>query len=46
MLDERLTYLHQNQVEAGIVLDEEDYVYSSAKDYSNQKWLLVIELIE
>ncbi len=46
MLDERLNYLHQNPVEAGMVLNEEDYFYSSAKDYANQKGLLEIELIE
>ena len=46
MLDDRLNYLHQNPVEAGIVINEEDYVYSSAKDYANQKGLLDIEIIE
>lgn len=46
MLDERLNYLHQNPVEAGIVLYEANYVYSSSKDYANQKGLLDIELIE
>lgn len=46
MLDVRLNYLHKNPVKAGIVSNEEDYVYSSAKDYANAKGLLDIELIE
>lgn len=46
MFDDRLNYLHQNPVEAGIVNSEEEYIYSSAKDYANQKGLLKIELIE
>lgn len=46
MLDVRLNYLHKNPVKAGIVSNEEDYIYSSAKDYANAKGLLDIELIE
>jgi putative transposase len=46
MLDGRLNYLHQNPVKAGIVFNEQDFVYSSAKDYANQKGLLDIVLIE
>ena len=46
MLDVRLNYLHKNPVKAGIVSNEEDYIYSSAKDYANAKGLLAIELIE
>ena len=46
MLDERINYLHQNPVEAGVVCNVEDYIYSSAKDYASQNGLLEIELIE
>ena len=46
MLEGRLNYLHQNPVEQGWVNNEEDYVYSSAKDYAGEKGLLEIEKIE
>lgn len=34
MIDQRLNYLHNNPVEAGIVLSPEDYLYSSAINYA------------
>ena len=43
MMDQRLEYLHQNPVEAGIVHNAEDYVYSSAIDYAGGKGLLDVE---
>ena len=46
MMDERLNYIHQNPVEAGIVDEPECYIYSSARDYSGRKGLLEIEFIE
>ena len=46
MLEQRLTYLHNNPVEQGIVYRHEDYVYSSAIDYCGGKGLLNIEMIE
>ena len=33
MLKQRLDYLHQNPVRAGIVYEPQDYVYSSGIDY-------------
>ena len=42
---QKLHYLHQNPVEAGIVFKAEDYVYSSARDYAGEKGLLDIILI-
>ena len=33
MIDQRLNYTHQNPVRAGIVEKEEDYLYSSARNY-------------
>ena len=45
-LKQRLNYIHNNPVEAGIVEKPEDYIYSSAKDYYlNELGLLEIELI-
>lgn len=35
MIDERLHYIHNNPVEAGIVLSPEDYLYSSAINYAD-----------
>jgi REP element-mobilizing transposase RayT len=34
MIQQRLDYIHNNPVEAGIVLSPEDYLYSSALNYS------------
>ena len=40
MVAQRLAYLHQNPVKAGIVFAPEHYVYSSAIDYAGGKGLL------
>lgn len=45
MIDQRLNYTHNNPVEAGIVENAEDYLYSSAKDYCGEQGLLNIELL-
>ncbi len=34
MIDQRLAYVHNNPVEAGIVLSPEEYLYSSAVNYA------------
>jgi REP element-mobilizing transposase RayT len=39
---QKLDYIHNNPVEAGFVNRPEDYVYSSAIDYSGEKGLLEI----
>ena len=44
-LDEKLNYIHQNPVEVGIVNEAENYVYSSAIDYTGGKGLLDIEYL-
>ena len=46
MIDQRLEYLHNNPVEAGIVDRAEDYLYSSARDYAGIKGLLEIEFLD
>jgi hypothetical protein len=38
--------LNQKPVEAGMVSNVEEYVYSSSKDYVNQKEFLEIEILE
>ena len=40
MATQKLEYLHNNPVEAGYVELPEEYLYSSAKDYTGKKGLL------
>lgn len=40
VIDEKINYIHNNPVEAGFVFRAEDYVYSSAIDYSGRKGIL------
>ncbi len=42
---QRLHYLHDNPIRQGIVENPEDYLYSSARDYSGYKGLVNLELI-
>jgi REP element-mobilizing transposase RayT len=37
---EKINYVHNNPVEEGLVYYPEEYVYSSAKDYADEKGLL------
>ena len=43
MIESRMTYIHQNPVRAGIVEKEEDYLYSSARNYSGLKGLIEVD---
>lgn len=44
-IEQKLEYIHQNPVRAGIVARPEDYLYSSARNYAGEKGLInVIEL--
>ncbi len=45
MIDQRINYIHNNPVEAEIVENAEDYLYSSAKDYCGEQGLLKVELL-
>ncbi|MBS1527615.1 MAG: transposase [Bacteroidetes bacterium] len=46
MIDQRLNYLHQNPVKAGLVWQPADYKYSSGIDYYKQeKGLIEIQLL-
>lgn len=45
-LQQKLDYIHNNPVVAEIVDKPEDYLYSSAKSYCNEKGLIDIVLIE
>ncbi len=46
MIDQRLEYLHNNPVKAGFVNSPEEYPYSSAIDYTEEKGLLDIVFID
>jgi REP element-mobilizing transposase RayT len=43
---QKLDYIHNNPVEAGIVTNSEDYLYSSARNYWNVKGLFEIRLLD
>jgi putative transposase len=45
-LDQKLNYVHNNPVEAGIVSEPEHYLYSSAIDYVGGKGLLEVIIVE
>lgn len=42
MFDKTLDYIHQNPVQAGFVIREEDWKYSSARDFCGMKGLVVL----
>ena len=45
MLQDRLNYTHFNPVKAGIVDNIEDYLHSSARDYTGRKGLVNVRLV-
>ena len=45
MIEQKLEYLHNNPVEAMLVNDAQDYIFSSASDYAGEKGLVNIVLI-
>ena len=44
-LDQKMEYIHNNPLRAELVANPEDYLYSSAKDYSGLKGLVNIEFV-
>jgi putative transposase len=46
MIEQRLNYVHQNPVRAGLCYTAEDYVYSSAGQYSGGEAVLPVVLLE
>jgi hypothetical protein len=42
---QKLTYIHNNPVKAGIVGRSEDYLYSSAVDHAGGKGMLEVEVL-
>ncbi|HOY39084.1 MAG: transposase [Bacteroidales bacterium] len=45
VLLQKLDYIHNNPVKSMIVLEPQDYVFSSAKDYCNEKGLVDIIVV-
>jgi putative transposase len=45
MFDTKLEYIHQNPVRAGLVLEPQHYLYSSAIDYAGGKGLLDVVVL-
>ena len=45
MLEQRLDYIHQNPVRAGICYTAEDYKYSSAGVYAGEVGVLEVEVL-
>ena len=46
MIDQKLDYIHENPVKAGIVYNPEHYLYSSAKDYADERGLIEIDKLQ
>jgi putative transposase len=44
-IEQKLNYIHQNPVRAGLVLNEEDYVYSSAINYKGGDGIIQVDLL-
>ncbi len=45
-INKRLFYIHDNPVRAGIVVQQEDYLYSSARNYTDLSGVLDVEILE
>jgi putative transposase len=45
-IKQKLDYIHLNPVRAGIVLQSEDYIYSSATNYLEKESILAVELLD
>ncbi len=45
IIDQKLDYIHQNPVKALIVENPEDYIFSSAKDYSGEKGYVEVSFL-
>ena len=46
VINQKINYIHQNPVKAGLVFRAEDYVYSSAVDYAGEKGLLDVIIVK
>jgi REP element-mobilizing transposase RayT len=44
LFEQKLNYIHNNPVEVGFVDSPEEYIYSSARDYADEKGLVMVTL--
>ena len=44
VIDQKIDYIHNNPVEAGMVDNPEEYIYSSARDYVGAKGLVDLDI--
>jgi REP element-mobilizing transposase RayT len=44
-IKQKLEYIHNNPVKAGIVRNPEDYIYSSASNYAGLEYILKVEIL-
>ena len=45
-IDQKLNYIHENPVRAGIVYKAEDYMYSSASNYILGEGIINVKILE
>ena len=45
MIDQKINYTHDNPVRALIVSRQEDYLFSSARDYAGEKGLVNVQIV-
>ena len=45
-IKQRLQYLHNNPVRAGITLNPEDYLHSSARNYAGMEGLIPVQILD
>ena len=46
MFEQKLNFLHDNPVEAGLIKRSSDYLFSSAIDYEDRNGLLKIDVLQ
>ncbi|MEQ9297006.1 MAG: transposase [Cyclobacteriaceae bacterium] len=46
MIEQKLDYIHENPVKAGLVYEPEHYVYSSSRDYAGLSGLIALQMLD
>lgn len=45
-IDQKLDYIHENPVRAGLVIEPQDYIYSSATNYAEESSVLDVVIVD
>ncbi|MCW3786368.1 REP-associated tyrosine transposase [Plebeiibacterium sediminum] len=45
-IDQKLDYIHENPVRAGLVMEPQDYIYSSATNYAEESSVLDVVIVD